>query len=192
MNEPDWADTLVVNLLLCTCAGAHRFAAASHDRCPVSKRPVVAQALRDERAARIQQNHETVCTEIVNLRAQLAALNLCEPGFLDKVLQERDDLKVQLAEARAENLTLRKNWEFKVAELAELPELRDEKRILVEWIDRLKGEITEAQAMRKKAEWLIHHNTWKPFMYVRGSRVPNPHYNWTDADWIEAEKKGEE
>lgn len=44
--------------------------------------------------------------EIASLRAQLAeansslaALNLCEPGFLDRVLRERDGLRAQLAKA---------------------------------------------------------------------------------------------
>ena len=82
MNEVDWADTLVVNLLPCTCAGAHCFAATSHDRCPVSKRPVVAQALRDERK-----------------RGQALADAKCQP-FYDRAIQA----EAQLIEARAKAL----------------------------------------------------------------------------------------
>ena len=109
----------------------------------------------------------------------------CEP-YLHQRENDDDDM-TKLATKIAQSLRnqieeMRKRW----TQATNLVEHNLSER------EKLIAQLIEARAMRKKAEWLIHHNTWKPFMYVGGSRVPNPHYNWIDTDWIEAEKKGKE
>ncbi len=49
---------------------------------------------------KLQQELAEARRQLVEANAKLAALNLCEPGFLDRVIRERDDARNQLVIAK--------------------------------------------------------------------------------------------
>ena len=56
-------------------------------------------------------------------------------------------------------------------------------------IRRLISLLIEAEAMREKAEFANWHDPWRKHFFKGRVKRPNPHYGWTDSDWIEAKRK---